>query len=59
MKTVDMTKGSPLKLLVQFSIPILLGNLFQQAYTLADRIIVGRFAMIRYRHGTWKNKTLV
>ena len=43
MKTVDMTKGSPAKLLIQFSIPILLGNLFQQIYTLADRIIVGRF----------------
>ena len=43
MKTVDMTKGSPTKLLLQFSIPILIGNLFQQIYTLADRIIVGRF----------------
>ena len=42
-KTIDMTKGSPLRLLIQFSIPILIGNLFQQAYTLADRIIVGRF----------------
>lgn len=43
MRTVDMTKGSPTKLLIQFSIPILIGNLFQQFYTLADRIIVGRF----------------
>lgn len=43
MNTVDMTKGSPIKLLLQFSIPILIGNLFQQTYTLADRIIVGRF----------------
>ena len=43
MRTVDMTKGSPIKLLMQFSIPILIGNLFQQVYTLADRIIVGRF----------------
>ena len=42
-KTVDMTKGSPVRLLLQFSIPIPIGNLFQQAYTLADRIIVGRF----------------
>lgn len=38
-----MTKGSPMKLLIQFAIPILLGNLFQQVYTLADRIIVGQF----------------
>lgn len=43
MSTIDMTKGSPIKLLIRFSIPILIGNLFQQAYTLADRIIVGRF----------------
>lgn len=43
MKTADMTKGSPAKLLLQFAIPILIGNLFQQAYTLAERIIVGRF----------------
>lgn len=43
MNTVDMTKGSPIRLLLQFSIPILIGNLFQQVYTLADRIIVGRF----------------
>ena len=43
MNTVDMTKGSPTKLLLQFAIPILIGNLFQQIYTLADRIIVGRF----------------
>lgn len=42
-KTVDMTQGSPVRLLIQFSIPILIGNLCQQAYTLADRIIVGRF----------------
>jgi len=43
MNTVDMTKGSPVRLLIKFSIPLLIGNLFQQAYTLADRIIVGRF----------------
>lgn len=42
-KTIDMTKGSPAKLLVQFAVPILIGNLFQQLYTLADRVIVGQF----------------
>lgn len=39
-----MTNGSPVQLLIPFFIPILIGNLFQQTYTLADRIIVGRFA---------------
>ena len=39
----DMTKGSPLRLLVSFSIPLLIGSLFQQFYTMADSIIVGKF----------------
>ena len=38
----DMTKGSPLKLIILFSIPILIGNVFQQLYQLADIFIVGR-----------------
>ena len=42
-RTLDMTKGSPLKLLVIFGFPILLGNLFQQFYTFFDSIIVGMF----------------
>ena len=33
----------PLTALVQFALPIILGNLFQQIYTLADSAIVGRF----------------
>lgn len=39
----DMTQGSPLKLLLAFAIPLMLGSLFQQFYNLADTIIVGRF----------------
>ncbi len=39
----DMTVGEPLKLLLAFAIPLLIGNLFQQAYNLADSIIVGRY----------------
>jgi len=38
----DMTKGTPWKLLITFSIPLLIGNLFQQFYNMADTIIVGR-----------------
>jgi putative MATE family efflux protein len=36
-----MTVGSPLKHIVKFSIPLLIGNLFQQFYNIADSIIVG------------------
>lgn len=42
-KTMDMTQGKPAKLLMQFALPILIGNLFQQLYTVADRVIVGQF----------------
>lgn len=42
-KTLNMTSGSPFKLLIQFAIPLLIGNLFQQAYSLTDSIIVGQF----------------
>ena len=39
----DMTKGAPLKLIFSFFFPLLLGNLFQQFYSMVDSIIVGRF----------------
>lgn len=39
----DMTVGSPTKLLIQFSIPMLIGNLFQQFYNMVDSIVVGKF----------------
>ena len=41
--TKDMTNGSPMKLILGFSIPLLFGYLFQQFYTMADSMIVGRF----------------
>ena len=41
--TKDMTQGSPLKLILAFAVPLMLGSLFQQFYNLADTIIVGRF----------------
>lgn len=41
--TKDMTKGSPMKLILGFSVPLLFGFLFQQFYNLVDTIIVGRF----------------
>lgn len=41
--TRDMTSGNPLKIIILFSIPVLLGNLFQQFYNMVDTIIVGRY----------------
>ena len=39
----DMTQGAPWKRILEFSIPMLLGNVAQQLYNTADSIIVGRF----------------
>lgn len=39
----DMTEGSPMKLIIQFAVPLLFGYLFQQFYSLVDTVIVGRF----------------
>ena len=41
--TKDMTTGNPLKIILLFSVPVLLGNLFQQFYSMVDTIIVGRY----------------
>lgn len=41
--TKDLTRGTPWKLIVQFALPIMLGNLLQQLYNTADTIIVGNF----------------
>lgn len=40
--TKKLTEGSPLKLILGFSIPMLAGLLFQQMYSLVDTIIVGQ-----------------
>lgn len=41
-KTVNMTQGSPMKLIFFFALPLMFGNVFQQLYTVVDTAIVGR-----------------
>ncbi|MDO5520846.1 MAG: MATE family efflux transporter [bacterium] len=41
--TTDMTKGKIPNLLVQFAVPLMIGNVFQQFYNFIDTVIVGRF----------------
>lgn len=41
-RTLQMTEGNPITLLLQFAAPMLLGNLFQQCYNIADSSIVGK-----------------
>lgn len=38
----DMTKGSPVRLLLAFAAPLLLGNIFQQLYSVVDAMVLGR-----------------
>lgn len=39
----DMTAGSPMRLILAFSIPLLLGNVLQQMYNMVDSIVVGNY----------------
>ena len=39
----DMTTGSPFQLILGFAVPMLLGLLFQQFYSMVDTIIVGKY----------------
>ena len=39
----DMTNGSPAKLILGFAVPMLMGLLFQQFYSMVDTMIVGKF----------------
>ncbi|EUJ18598.1 hypothetical protein G161_11936 [Listeria monocytogenes FSL F6-684] len=42
----DMTTGNPTKLIFLFAMPMLIGNLFQQFYTMIDAVIVGKFVSV-------------
>ena len=39
----DLTQGDELKTIIYFSLPILMGNIFQQIYNISDAIIIGNF----------------
>ncbi|MDD3193371.1 MAG: MATE family efflux transporter [Oscillospiraceae bacterium] len=39
----DMTSGSPMRLILSFSIPLLIGNVLQQMYNMVDSIVVGNY----------------
>lgn len=42
-KMTDMTTGSPVRHILKFALPLLIGNLFQQLYNMVDSIVVGNF----------------
>ncbi|MEG1710428.1 MAG: MATE family efflux transporter [Clostridia bacterium] len=46
--TIDLTVGSPTKNLIKFSLPLLLGNVFQLFYSWTDAIIIGQKAPLQF-----------
>ena len=43
----DMTTGSPMRLVLSFMLPLLLGMLFQQLYNMVDTVVVGKFLGVK------------
>ncbi len=41
--SINMTSGSPFKLILTFALPLLLGNALQQLYNMVDSVVVGRY----------------
>ena len=58
-KTKNMTSGSPVKLILAFALPLMIGNVFQQMYTMVDTIVVGNtlgiHALAAIGNGEWLN----
>ena len=40
-KVLDMTRGKPVRMILAFAIPLLIGNVFQQVYSMADTMVAG------------------
>lgn len=57
--TKSMISGNPLKILVSFALPLMVGNIFQQFYTMVDSMVVGRAigldALAAVGNGEWLN----
>ncbi len=41
MRVMDMTQGNPVRLILRFAVPLLIGNIFQQVYSMVDTMIAG------------------
>lgn len=46
-KVRDMTKGNPGRLILMFAVPLMIGNVFQQLYTMVDTVVVGQVAGVQ------------
>ena len=46
MHNRDLTQGNPTKLIAMFALPMLIGSIFQQLYSMVDSMIVGKFVSV-------------
>lgn len=55
----NMTTGAPLRLLISFALPLMIGNIFQELYTMVDSMVVGKVlgldALAAVGNGEWLN----
>ncbi len=56
--TKDMTSGSPVRLIIGFAVPMFLGMLFQQFYSMVDTIIVGKYLGVHPLAGVGSTSSL-
>lgn len=56
--TKDMTTGSPVRLIIGFAVPMFLGMLFQQFYSMVDTIIVGQYLGVNPLAGVGSTSSL-
>ena len=52
--SIDMTSGSPYRLILSFTMPLLLGNIFQQLYNIADSLVGTVLSMVFYRTSIYR-----
>lgn len=56
--TKDMTTGSPARLIISFAVPMFLGMLFQQFYSMVDTVIVGKYLGVNPLAGVGSTSSL-
>lgn len=54
----DLREGTPIKVIISFALPIMLGSIFQQVYSMIDSIIVGKFVGVEALAGVGSTGSL-
>ena len=55
----DMTVGKPMRIILDFTLPIFIGNVFQQFYSMVDTVIVGKFVGTKALAGVGSTGTIM